>query len=66
MEFFTFKFLSDISVLKGESVTKGATIGKSGTNKVNESLGNHLHFEIYKNGVNIDPLKILGKKIGDL
>ena len=58
--------LSDISVLKGESVTKGATIGKSGTNKVNESLGNHLHFEIYKNGVNIDPLKILGKKIGDL
>ena len=57
--------LSIVNVQKGENITKGMKIGVSGTNKVNESLGNHLHFEIYQNGVNIDPLKVLGKKIGD-
>ena len=58
--------LSEISVQKGEAITQGTKIGISGTNKINESLGNHLHFEIYKNGVNVDPLKIIGQKLGDL
>ena len=58
--------LSEISVQKGENVTIESKIGMSGTSKLNESLGNHLHFEIYENGVNVDPLKIIGKNIGDL
>lgn len=57
--------LSEISVQKGESIIKGMKIGVSGTNAVNENLGNHLHFEIYQNGLNIDPLKVIGKRIGD-
>ncbi len=58
--------LSEISVQKGEEITAGTKIGMSGTNKINESLGNHLHLEIYKNGVNVDPLKIIGQKLGDI
>lgn len=58
--------LSEICVQKGENITQGMKIGMSGTNKLNESLGNHLHFEVYKNGVNIDPNKIIGKKTDDL
>ena len=58
--------LSEISVQKGETVTQGMKIGTSGTNKINESLGNHLHLEIYKNGINVDPLKVIGQKLGDL
>ena len=58
--------LSEISVQKGEAVTQGMKIGTSGTNKINESLGNHLHLEIYKNGINVDPLKVIGQKLGDL
>lgn len=58
--------LSEINVSKGENITKEMKIGKSGSNKINESLGNHLHFEVYKNGVNIDPLKVIGKKLGDI
>ncbi len=58
--------LSEISVQKGEAITQGTKIGMSGTNKINESLGNHLHLEIYKNGVNVDPLKVIGQKLGDL
>ena len=58
--------LSEINVSKGENITKDMKIGKSGSNKINESLSNHLHFEVYKNGVNIDPLKVIGKKLGDI
>lgn len=58
--------LSEISVQKGESVTIGQKIGMSGTNKINEALGNHLHFEVYQNGININPLNVIGKKLGDL
>ena len=43
----------------------GTKIGMSGTSKINENLGNHLHLEIYKDGINIDPLKVIGKKLGD-
>ena len=57
--------LSEISVQKGEQVTTGTKIGISGTSKINENLGNHLHLEIYKDGINIDPLKVIGKKLGD-
>ena len=58
--------LSEISVQKGETILSGSKIGTSGTSKLNESIGNHLHFEIYKDGVNVDPLKIIGKNLGDL
>ena len=57
--------LSEINVQKGETITQGMVIGMSGVNKLNESLGTHLHFEIYQSGVNIDPLKVIGKKLGD-
>ncbi|MBQ8472157.1 MAG: M23 family metallopeptidase [Bacilli bacterium] len=57
--------LSEISVQKGETITQGMKIGMSGTNKLNSSLGNHLHLEIYENGINIDPNKVIGKKLGD-
>lgn len=57
--------LSEISVLKGEKVLLGQKIGKSGTNKLNNEEGNNLHLEIYQNGLNIDPTKVIGKKIGD-
>ncbi len=56
---------SEITVQKGETVQLGSKIGISGTNKINESLGNHIHLEIYKDGINVDPLKIIGQKIGD-
>ena len=58
--------LSEISVQKGEKIGIGSKIGLSGTSKLNESLGNHLHFEVYQNGINIDPLKIIDKNLGDL
>ena len=57
--------LSEITVQKGEQVSIGSKIGISGTSQINENLGNHLHLEIYQNGVNVDPLKVIGKKLSD-
>ena len=58
--------LDVVNVQKGESILQGTIIGTSGTSKLNESIGNHLHFELYEDGVNVDPLKVIGKNLGDL
>ena len=57
--------LSEINVQKGETISQGMKIGISGTSKINESLKTHLHLEIYQNGINVDPSKVIGKKLGD-
>lgn len=58
--------LGEIEVNKGDILFQGQKIGLSGTNRINKELGNHLHFEIYKNGSTIDPLSCIDKKISDI
>ena len=58
--------LGSIDVQQGDMVFIGQKIGSSGTNKINKDLGNHLHFEIYKNGGTINPLDCFDKNIGDI
>lgn len=55
--------LSEVSVKKGDKVIQDQVLGKSGTNKIDEELGNHLHFELYINNVMQDPMNFLGKSI---
>lgn len=60
-----YQSLSDIMVKKGDQVTQGQVIGKSGTNELDKELGNHLHLEIYNNGQAMNPedyLKTSNKK----
>lgn len=49
--------LSAFSVTRGQSVTLGKVIGKSGNSGY--STGPHLHFGLYRNGVAVNPLKSL-------
>jgi murein DD-endopeptidase MepM/ murein hydrolase activator NlpD len=46
--------LSAIEVKKGQQVSQGGEIGKSGS--TGESTGPHVHFALYKNGKAINPL----------
>lgn len=58
--------LGVVDVNKGDVVFTNQKIGTSGTSKINKDLGNHLHFEIYKNGETVDPLSCIDKKLGDI
>lgn len=49
--------LSAFSVTRGQAVTLGKVIGKSGNSGY--STGPHLHFSLYRNGVAQNPLKTL-------
>lgn len=52
-----YQSLSEVSVKKGDTITQGQVIGKSGENMIDKEMGNHLHFELYMEGVIVDPMK---------
>jgi murein DD-endopeptidase MepM/ murein hydrolase activator NlpD len=49
--------LSSISVKVGQTVPQGTKIGVMGS--TGRSTGVHLHFEVFKNGSNINPMSVL-------
>lgn len=58
-----YQSLSEVNVKKGDQVTAGQIIGKSGHNKLDEELGNHLHYELYIDGKIVNPEDHLNKEI---
>lgn len=58
--------LSKILVKVGDRVEYGSAVGQTGSS--GRSTGPHLHYEVRRNGVAIDPLRIIraGKKIAEL
>lgn len=50
-----YQSIKDIKVKENDTVTKGQIIAKSSTNNIEESLGNHLHLELYKDNTIINP-----------
>lgn len=49
-----YQSLSDVKVTENQEIKQGDIIGKSGTNNISKSLGDHLHFELIINGQNVN------------
>lgn len=60
-----YQSLSEVTVKKGDKITAGQIIGKSGQNALDKDMGNHLHFELYIKGQVVDPLNYIDKDLKD-
>ncbi|MBR5370311.1 MAG: M23 family metallopeptidase [Bacilli bacterium] len=58
-----YQSLSEVYVNKDDVISQGVVIGRSGENKLDKDLGNHLHFEIYDNGQAVNPYNYLNTQI---
>jgi stage II sporulation protein Q len=54
-----YESLSMAGVKQGDSISQGETIGTTGTSAYEESQGNHLFFQVLKNGQVVDPASLL-------
>lgn len=61
-----YQSLGEVNVDKGEQVTQGQIIGKSGTSTLNKNLNNHLHFELIIQGQVKDPENYFDKKLNEI
>ncbi len=61
-----YQSISEVSVKKGDHVTRGQIIGKSGSCELNKEIANHLHFELSIKGQIVNPTNYFDKKLSDL
>ncbi len=61
-----YQSLGEVLVKKGDNVTQGQVIAKSGTCTLNSDVKHGLHFEMYKNGSVINPEKYYDKLLKEL
>ena len=61
-----YQSLGEVMVKEGDSVLQGQVIGKSGEANISKDLGNHLHFELIHNGINVNPENYYNKQLNDL
>ncbi|KUO95246.1 M23 family metallopeptidase [Ferroacidibacillus organovorans] len=56
-----YQSLGAVKVKVGEHVAQGQVLGTSGSNVEEQSLGNHLFFEVQKDGAYVNPATVLPK-----
>lgn len=60
-----YQSLGEVSVNKGDLVSTGQVIGKSGSCILFTGSNNNLHFELYSNGTIVDPEDYYNKKLSE-
>lgn len=61
-----YQSVTDIDVKAGDKVAKGQVIAKAGKSTLNEDAGMHVHFEIRKDGVAVNPNNFIGKSVATI
>ena len=56
-----YQSIKDIKVQVGDTVKQGDVIATSGTSQLNKAAKNHLHFELRKDSVALNPLEYFGQ-----
>lgn len=56
-----YQSLANANVKEGDKVEQGDVIGEAGKNSFNKDAGTHVHFEIRKDGIAVNPLEFFGK-----
>ena len=60
-----YQSIKDVTVKENDQITKGQVIATSGTNTISSDLGNHLHFELYKENILVNPEDFLENNQGN-
>ena len=60
-----YQSIKDVTVKENDQITKGQVIATSGTNNISSDLGNHLHFELYKENILVNPEDFLENNQGN-
>lgn len=58
-----YQSIKDIQVKAGDQVKQGDTIASAAQSLINEEAGTHVHFEIRKDGVPVNPIAYIEKQV---
>ena len=61
-----YESVKDMKIKVGDHVEQGETIAKAGQSLFNEKAGTHVHFEIRKDGVAVNPQTYINKPLSSL
>lgn len=61
-----YQSIKNIEVKAGDTVKQGDTIATAGTSQFNEEAGVHVHFEIRKDGIPVNPIDYIDKPLSAL
>lgn len=58
-----YQSVTDIKVAVGDEVKQGDTLATAGKSQINEEAGVHVHFEIRKDNVALNPIEFMDKQV---
>ncbi|MDF2946773.1 MAG: peptidase [Bacillales bacterium] len=61
-----YQSLGTVAVEPGSQVDQGQVIATAGTSLVNKEAGNHVHFELRKDGVAVNPADVMNKTLSSV
>lgn len=61
-----YQSLGKLGVEQGDTVAQGDVLGTAGMSELNKEVGNHVHFEIRKDNVAVNPESYFEKSVADI
>jgi stage II sporulation protein Q len=62
----SYSSLGSVDVAVGDKVKQGDILGKAGSNNFDQASGVHVHFEVLKGAIKLNPNELIGMKISEI